>query len=292
MGPFGVLARCIVVAHGAFHLLAPVVPLWLFSLVSCGIIFLLTIYKNKIVSILGSILTPLLLASLAAIAIFGLYQTSLPVETPGHTLSTLKLGFLQGYQTMDLLAAFFFSVFVLQHLKAQKVVTNNPAAALPIFFKSALIGAGLLSTVYFILIVLGAMYAPLLVNVPPTEILGTIAQHTLGPWAAPIVCGAVLLACLTTGVVLSSLFADFLKTKVCKDKLKPSWSAAITLGIAFCISTLEFSGIMKFICPIVEFIYPALIVLTVVSIFHKLWGLKILRMPVAITVLLKLLSAI
>jgi len=30
----------------------------------------------------------------------------------------------------------------------------------------------------------------------------------------------------------------------------------------------------------------------VVSIFHKLWGLKIVRTPIAITILLKLLSTI
>jgi len=49
---------------------------------------------------------------------------------------------------------------------------------------------------------------------------------------------------------------------------------------------------MAFIAPILEFTYPALIVLTVVSIFHKLWGLKIVRTPIAIAVLLKLFTAI
>ncbi len=292
MGPFGVLARCITVAHGAFHLLAPQTPLWMFSLVSCAIIFMLTLRQNRIVPVLGSILTPLLLASLAAIAVFGLYQVELPQTTNGHIWASLKDGFLQGYQTMDLLAAFFFSVFVLQHLKAQKVITDHPASALPIFFKSALIGAGLLSSVYFILVILGSMYAPTLVNVPATEILGSIAEQTLGPWAAPVVCGAVLLACLTTAIVLASLFSDFLKQEISRNKLSGTWSTAITLIIAFSISTLEFSGIMRFICPIVEFIYPSLIVLTVVSIFHKLWGLKIVRTPIALTILLKLLSTI
>src|SRR3990167_5283961 len=78
MGPFCVLARCITVAHGAFHLLSPTTPLWLFSLISCGFIFFLTIKKNKIVPVLGSILTPLLLASLAAIAFFALTKAGLP----------------------------------------------------------------------------------------------------------------------------------------------------------------------------------------------------------------------
>jgi LIVCS family branched-chain amino acid:cation transporter len=171
-------------------------------------------------------------------------------------------------------------------------MTDHPTSALPIFFRASLIGAGLLSAIYFILVLLGAMYAPHLANVPPTEILGYIATQTLGSWAAPIVSCAVLLACLTTAIVLASLFADFLKNEITKQRISTRWSLGITLLITFCISTLQFSGIMRFICPILELIYPALIVLTVVSIFHKLFGLKIIRMPVAIAILLKLLSTV
>lgn len=290
MGPFGVLARCITVAHGAFRLIAPDSTLWIFSLGSCFLIFFLTIKKNKIVPVLGSILTPLLLVSLAGIAMFGLANTNLPTESFGHSWTTFKNGFLKGYQTMDLLAAFFFSVFVIRHLKEEKVINENPASALPVFFKSSLIGAGLLSSVYFILVLLGSMYAPQLANIPAQEMLGYIAQQTLGPLAAPIVCGAVILACLTTAIVLTSLFADFLKAEITRNKLSSPTSIAITLAIGFCVSTLQFSGIMGFIAPILEFTYPALIVLTLVSIFHKLWGLKIVRTPVAIAILLKFLT--
>jgi branched-chain amino acid:cation transporter, LIVCS family len=296
MGPFGVLARCITVAHGAFRLLLPNTPLWCFSLVACAVIFLLTIRKNKIVPVLGTVLTPLLLTSLAAIAIYSLNQVSLPEVGTGQTWTaswaTFKFSFLQGYQMMDLLASFFFSAFIMDHLKKQKAITANPASALPVFFKSAAIGAGLLSSIYFILVLLGSMYAPHLSNIPPEELLGFIAQKALGSWAAPVVCIAVLLACLTTAIVLASLFADFLKTSIMKGKIKMQASLAITLVIAFGISTLKFSGIMTFISPVVEVIYPALIVLTVVSIFHKLFGLKIIRTPVALTILLKLLSTI
>jgi branched-chain amino acid:cation transporter, LIVCS family len=45
MGPFGVLARCITVAHGAFQLIIPNTELWVFSLTACVMIFLLTVQK-------------------------------------------------------------------------------------------------------------------------------------------------------------------------------------------------------------------------------------------------------
>ena len=63
----------------------------------------------------------------------------------------------------------------------------------------------------------------------------------------------------------------------------------MTLVIAFFTSTLEFSGIAKILGPILEVIYPALIVLTVLSIFQKLWGWRTIRLPIALAFLAKLL---
>ena len=265
MGPFGVLARCITVAHGAFRLLMPETSLWLFSAISCALIFALTIRKRSIVSLLGSILTPLLLLSLAAIGVFGLISVDLPAASASGSWTSFKEGIFQGYQTMDLLAAFFFSTFVIDHLRS----SQNGSNSLPIFFKSSLIGAGLLSLTYCVLVSLGAMYAPSLAAVPPQEMLGFIAHASLGPWAAPIVCVAIIFACLTTAIVLTSLFADFLRKEVTKDKINNPSALIATLVIAFAISTLEFSGIAKILGPILEVIYPVLIVLTVFSIFHK-----------------------
>ncbi len=287
MGPFGVLARCITVAHGAFKLLLPTTPLWLFSIFFCIIMFLMTVRKNRIVPLLGSILTPVLLLSLAAISIFGLAFFDLPTAQPDGAFSSFKNGIFQGYQTMDLLAAFFFSAFVIRHLQKKKAHEQH---SLPIFFKSALLSAGLLSIIYFVLVLLGSMHASELANVPSQEMLAFIAQKSIGPWAAPIVCCAIVLACFTTAIVLASLFADFLRKEVAKEKIPTSLSLLITLAIAFFISTLEFSGIAKILGPILEIIYPALIVLTLLSIFHKLWGWTMARTPIIVAFLLKLIA--
>jgi LIVCS family branched-chain amino acid:cation transporter len=291
MGPFGVLARCITVAHGSFRWISPETPLWLFSLISCSVIFLLTVKKNRIVPMLGSILTPVLLISLATIVFFALNAKQIPSPASWNgAWTSFKEGIFQGYQTMDLLAAFFFSIFVIKHLENAFGAEKDPARALPVFLKASFVGAGLLSAIYFALVLMGAVYAFELATVPPQEMLTFIAQKTLGPWAAPIVSAAVILACLTTAIILTSLFADFLRKEVTKNQLAPSLAILTTLGIAFFISTLEFSGIAKFLGPILEMIYPALIVLTLLSIGQKLWGWTMIRMPTAIAFLLKLLS--
>lgn len=291
MGPFGVLARCLTVAHGALTLLLPNASLIYTSLALCAIIFLFTLNKNKIVSNLGTYLTPFLLASIAVIAFFGLYQGSLPEATSDNSWGALKNGFFQGYQTMDLLAAFFFSQFVISFLNDKLSSHSEEKSILKLFYKSSFIGAGLLSVVYFALVVLGWIYSPLLQGKPPQEMLGLIALESLGSFAAPFVCLAVIFACLTTAIVLTSLFGDFLRKEIAKDKIGNSAALLTTLAIGFFVSTFDFAGIARFIGPILEATYPALIVLTVVNIAGKFVGVRATHWPFTLTLAAKLCFA-
>lgn len=286
MGPFGVLARCVTVAHGSFKLLFPETPLAVFSIISCALIFLVTANKSKIVTVLGKWLTPFLLVSLFAIAAFGYMNSSADAVNPGDWQKAFSNGIFQGYQTMDLLAAFFFSTFIIRHLESHSDGTSMTRQ----FVRSSLIGGALLSIVYLLLVYLGYAYGAALTGVAPQEMLGVIAQHALGDYSAPIVCTAVVLACFTTAVVLATLFAEFLENEVTQKKLSTNWSMVVTLAIAFLVSTLDFAGIARFLGPILEAIYPALIVMTVLNVCTKIWGTKKRRWPVALTLAAKLFA--
>ncbi|MBA3284208.1 MAG: branched-chain amino acid transport system II carrier protein [Nitrosopumilus sp.] len=288
MGPFGVLARCLTVAHGALLLLWPSASLPLSSLCMCIVIYFMAVNKNKIVTTLGAVLTPFLLLAIAIIAIFGLNQGTLPETVNSSGWKALKNGFFQGYQTMDLLAAFFFSQFVIKHLQGKLSANDGEMPLLKYFYKSSLIGAGILSSVYFALVLLGWIYSPLLLHIPPQEMLGIIAIESLGPIAAPCVCLAVLFACLTTAIVLASLFSEFLRSEVTKDKIGNKQALFLTLGISFVVSTFDFAGIAKFLGPVLEAVYPALIALTVINIASKFLGVKSSHWPFTLTLAAKL----
>lgn len=264
MGPFGVLARCLTVAHGALLLLFPSIPLGLTSLLLCVIIFFLTVNENKTVSIIGTFLTPFLLLSIGTIVFFGLQESPTFNETAVSAWPAFSNGFFKGYYIMDLLAAFFFSQFIIQHLF--KITGNDQKQSLAIFFKAALVGAGLLASIYFFLVLLGWYYAPLLQDKPAQEFLGLIAIQSLGNLAGPIVCLAVMFACLTTAIILTTLFANFLKNELFPNRLSFKFSSAITLGIGCAVSILEFEGISKILGPVIEIIYPGLIILTLLNI--------------------------
>jgi LIVCS family branched-chain amino acid:cation transporter len=270
MGPFGVLARCLTVAHGTFVATGIDVAVMPFSAVSCVLLWVASLYRHKLLDLVGTWLTPLMLAALAAI-FFSVpwFNSSATAPQPEHlnkVWDAFSLGATQGYQTMDLLAAFFFSGFVITQLRQKMADAGSTYSPLQIFSRAACMAGGLLAAIYAGLVYMGAHYSQLLHDVAPQSMLATIATHTMGSWGGLIVCITFALACYTTAIVLAVLFADFLRKELLQDAI-PQWAALlITLAIAFGISTLEFEGIARFLGPLMESIYPFLIVLSIWNI--------------------------
>jgi len=259
------------------------------SFIMCVIIFLLTLNKSRIINILGTVLTPFLLLSIAVIVIFAVINGNQSTPTDGKGLEAFTNGFFKGYQTMDLVASFFFSGFVISSL--QHVATNmDEKGKLRLFLKASICSAILLYLVYFCLVLLGWLYAPLLKTASPQELFGIIAFEALGQMAGPCVCIAVIFACLTTAMALTALFADFLQRNISKNKIGNKTALLLTLTIAFLVSNLDFTGIASFLGPILEVIYPALITLTIVNIACKLCGTRTSHWPFTLTVGAKALT--
>jgi LIVCS family branched-chain amino acid:cation transporter len=117
IGPFGALPRCIALSYSTINLYTPQMSLIPFSLISCLVIYLFTFRKNNIIDVLGYVLTPFLLCSLLFIILKGFWEANeLPVSSH-QPYETFLVGLQEGYQTMDLLGAFFFCSVVLTCLK-------------------------------------------------------------------------------------------------------------------------------------------------------------------------------
>ena len=286
IGPFGAIPRCIVLSYATMKPYLPdAFSLPWFSLISCAIIFIFTINRRSIVDLLGYILTPMLLASLAIIIIKGFISSPSLVPSEFNKLSVFLKGIKEGYQTMDLLAAFFFSSIVIDCLKKDIDTTNHKNYSRVIFLslKASMIGAFLLAIIYVGFSFVAAFYSPILEGIPQGELPGAIAIQVLGPQVAIAVQVAVVLACLTTVIALSAIFAEFVHRDVCHNKIGYGLSLIITLFIAFFVSTLNFTGIANFLEPILQVCYPALIVLCVVNILYKLYHFTWVKTPVFLT---------
>lgn len=292
IGPFGALPRCITLSYATMQIYLPEVSLALFSILSCILIFMLTYKRTAILEILGYVLTPVLLLSLGIIIVKGLI-VSPPAPISNHApISIFFEGLFEGYQTMDLLGAFFFSSVILVYLERDVDITNpkNCWKVIKLALKASSIGATLLALTYIGFSYVAAFNSDVLSGVSKEEIPGRLASLILGPYGGIVVCIAVSLACLTTAMALASVFAEFLHTDIAFGKISYPFALIITLIISFFISTLRFNGIISFLAPILQVCYPALITLTILNILYKLHHFRPVKLPVLLVFLASLVT--
>ncbi len=281
LGSFGVVPRCITVAHGGINYIFPEVSLMSFAAIFSLFSFLFAIKEQMMLKILGKWMSPLLVIILSILIIYGVVIA--PEDLRQVPLDkAFSMGVLTGYQTMDLFAAFFFSSLIFTQMQNSKLVSEDQILSFAI--KSSVIGSSLLGLIYMGLVYLGAHYSFLLVNISPEHMLQAIAGHIMGNTATLFLALAIIISCLTTAIALNSIYARYL----CKSFKLPEKSFPLVLFgtsvIAFAISLLDFKAISAFLAPSLEASYPALIFLTLASIFTRkykksklylFWGITI-----------------
>ncbi|MBY0461777.1 MAG: branched-chain amino acid transport system II carrier protein [Alphaproteobacteria bacterium] len=267
LGAFGVVPRCITVAHGGIEYIFKDLSLIPFSFLFCAISYLICLKDTWMITILGKWLTPILLTSLAVLICLGVIYAPISIER--DALNGFSCGFHEGYKTMDLFAAFFFSALVFKQLQQLTNNSDDPKAIIKTALKPSLLGASLLAIVYFGFVYLGMAYSPVIDKVSPELMLPAIASHIMGDKASLIIGITVVFSCLTTAVALNNIYARYLCGILnLKETAFPYMLLATTI-ISFLVSLLDFKGIAAFLGPILEVSYPGLIVLTVMSICVK-----------------------
>lgn len=279
LGPLGSTPRCIALSFTTLSQAIPGLSLTLFSAIACVIIYFFSVKKSKILTLLGVYLTPILLTSLIAIIILGFFTPS-QVQTMDKTgLSLFWKGLSEGYNTMDLLAAFFFSTMIIKILQMRRQEGCIKTTA----YKASIFGAFLLALIYIGFSYLASSHGHDLSLLQKDELLAAITLKIAGNGGGFLVCISIALACLTTAIALISAFADFIQKELFDEKISYKAILAGSLVMTFCISTLEFNGISQFLGPILEISYPALIVLTIFNILHRTMNLQIVKLPVFLT---------
>ncbi len=265
LGSFGVVPRCITVAHGGMSYLYPEISLMLFSIGFSVMTYFLCLKDQFMVNILGKWMSPILLTTLLALIIIGFAYAPETITEPNASAAFIN-GFLTGSQTMDLFAAFFFAALIfaqIQHTIPKAATTRQ---ALLYTIKPSILGATILGMVYLGLVFLGAHYSHLLENVDPELMLPTIAENIMGDNATMFIGIAMLLSCLTTAVALNNIYARYICSTIGLSEKRFPLTLLATTALSFVVSLLDFKGIAAFLAPALEISYPGIIGLTVMSI--------------------------
>lgn len=285
IGPLLAMPRCITVPHAMISPFMPYLTPGLFSILFCIVTFLLTYKESKLLNILGSYISPLLVGSLGIILFKGLAQAESMIEQTEATWSIFTKQLIHGFQTLDLLGAIFFAYIVLKILKdTNKDKSAKPKDLAKIALKSGLLGGFLLMVIYLGFSYLAAFYGHLVtLDMNGAEMFTHISSNVIGSSGAIIIIMAVLMACLSTISALAVVFAEYLHYEIFNKKIDYLYCLIITLGITCFISNFGLSNILKYGEHPINIGYPIIITIVVFNFLHKTCNINAVKLPTFVT---------
>jgi len=301
LGPLVAIPRIVTLSH---TMTAPFLPIaffqsitlyssFVFSILFLSVTFLVTYRPRKIVEIIGNIITPALLASLGIIIIKGLMTAEHMIEATHSPFESFTTNFVRGYETLDLLGALFFSSILISMLKDKVLGENKLQKMASLCLKSGVIGIGLLSLIYVGMNLLGAFHGHETTALNTGELFSDLSFAILGSCGAGIIAAAVLLACLSTAMALSTTVAAYLQKVVFRDTIAYTTALIITLVASVPLSTYGLTTVLKLTGgPLVYVGYPVIIALTFCNILYKTVHFKPVTIPVLLTFFAALISYI
>lgn len=244
---------------------------------------------NSIVDIIGKFLTPILLITLLVLIVKGVF---VPVSTlTDNTLTnTFTSSLIEGYQTMDALAAVCFGGIIVTAIKAKGYNSTNEIIKMTL--KSSLIAIGGLGIIYGGLMYLGAHTASFAGEIEKTALVIMLAKQILGEAGTIFLAIAVALACLTTSIGLTSTGATYF-SNLSKGKISYKVAAVLISILSMAIALLGVDRIVGLTTPVLKILYPIIIVLVLLTLLGKfVSSSKVYKVTVYVTLIVVLVDVL
>lgn len=245
-------------------------PSIIFTFIFFLVTYLLCLNPSKIVDIVGKVLTPVLLISIGAIFVLSVIHPVGSVGAPTAAYSRFPFfnGFIQGYLSIDGLASLAFAIVVINTLRNMGV--NSTKGIIKYSLISGAFAGIALGVVYLALGYVGAQTSNGFTFDDGGQLLAQVVNIQLGVKGNIILGIAVILACLTTSIGLSTSFSDYM------TELKPEWSykkvLTIIIVFSFVVSNIGLKTMIAVTLPALIMIYPPVMALVILSFFKKYIG--------------------
>ena len=240
---------------------------WIFALLFFGVVALLTIRPSSVVDIIGKILTPLLLVTLAVLCLKGILSPIGEISETARTANITKDGILAGYQTMDALGAIPLSIIILKSV-ADKGFTKKKDVYRVIIPGSLIAFLGLF-LVYGGLCYLGATTSMMeLGDINQTGLVVLVTELLLKRFGVILLGLIVFFACLTTAVGLTSSASEYF-SDLTGGKIPYKALIVVICCFGIVVSNFGISAIISIASPILTVIYPVLLTQVFLSFFRS-----------------------
>lgn len=239
--------------------------------------FLVTYYlssnPNHLIDVVGKILTPFLLLSILIIFIAAFINSDgngsiafgqMMKPSGVYKTSPFFQGMIEGYNALDGPAGLAFAIIVIHALQGYGIKDKKAIAKYTGI--CGLGAAAFLSIVYFMLAYVGAITNTSFKN--GGALLHAVTNHLLGNAGGIVLGVAVLLACFSTAIGLTSSFANYFSS-ILPEKWTYKRIIALVCGFSFVVANVGLDQLIAISLPILVMIYPVTIVLIVLSFFKK-----------------------
>ncbi|AUI66498.1 MULTISPECIES: branched-chain amino acid transport system II carrier protein [Glaesserella] len=263
--------------------------LFIFTTIYFGLALWLSLNPTKMVDRIGAILTPALLITIIALVIRAVMLFSGVETTESKSLDMpLATGLLDGYQTMDALAAFAFSVLVINAIKAKTVGATKQELIKQTIYAS-LIAAISLAVIYISIGWIGYKI-PLsaetvsMVNSKGQNlgvfILNDTATQAFGELGRTLLGVIVTLACLTTAIGLIVATSSYFNSIFPKVSYKV-YAVIFTL-IGFGLANQGLNAVISKSIPVLLVLFPISMTTLLVLLVNLFFPLPALAQRLAI----------
>lgn len=240
------------------------VMLAVYTVIFFAVTLWLSLQPSKLVDRFGKLLTPILLIMIALIFVKSLITPmgEFPVATGAYQDNSFFQGFMDGYLTMDALAALVFGIVVANTIRSKGVQDTKLVSK---YMGFAGLGAGiLLASIYTILGFLGASSASLgeaengagVLTIVMNELFGSIGIILLGL--------LFTLACLCVCIGLIISCSQYFSTLFPKLSYK-KWAVVLAV-LSLLVANLGLNQILSISVPILGAIYPIAVVLILLGL--------------------------
>lgn len=248
------------------------------------LVFLFVINRSKIISLIGKILTPVIVIILLMMISMTSFFLSENESISNDHFSFAK-GVLEGYQTFDAIGGVVVGAVLIISLSSEGYTSYKLKKEL-ITKSCCIAGVGLLM-IYGGLIFSGAkLGASFPENASRIEVLTSLSIQTLGNIGTSFLSILVSLACFTTAVGIVTGTSDYVKGVFNNSQKVYVFTAFISSLLGVLIGHFKVDFIIEIAIPILIFIYPITIVLIVLNVISNRFASNIVFRGVVIVTFL------
>ena len=239
----------------------------LYAAVFFGISYILCIHPDRIVDLLGKILGPVLILLMLVLTIGCLMYmpSSLASPSGAYASSQLKQGFLDGYNTMDTIAALNFGAIVA--INVRKFGMTDHKAVVSSSIKAGCLAGLCMFLIYAAMSTVGAIAASYVSGAANgAAVLSGMIGYLFGTGGKLLLACIYILSCLTTCIGLLTSCSDFFASISRFSYL--TWIRLFTV-ISFIVSIVGLNNLIAISVPILTTIYPIAMVLVILGLLDE-----------------------